>query len=283
MNEFNAQQAQKNRDYQTEMSNTAYQRGVADMQAAGLNPALMFGNGNAASSPSGNMAEGSASVASPMGIADAVAAYATMKNVQADVDLKRSQQHLNEARADESQVNAGKIVEETQNIVQQRKIADKQIEGLDLDNKQKEILLEFTRESEQAKLDNLKLDQDVKKKTLDKMDEEIAKLSEEKQKIAQETRNLVEQVNLMLSQETLNYSQASQAAAMVGQINQNIEILKKDNANYDWNHLKTINTVGGQQVAVGANGATFSGYSAIRYDRKNARKERKKAKKEGQW
>ncbi len=38
-------------DYQTEMSNTAYQRAVADMKAAGLNPALMFNNGQAASSP----------------------------------------------------------------------------------------------------------------------------------------------------------------------------------------------------------------------------------------
>lgn len=51
--QFNAGQAQLNRDYQTSMSNTAYQRASADMEKAGLNPASMFGSGSAASSPSG--------------------------------------------------------------------------------------------------------------------------------------------------------------------------------------------------------------------------------------
>ena len=55
-NRFNAEQAQLQRDYEEHMSNTAYQRGVVDMQAAGLNPALMYGSGGAASTPSGSSA-----------------------------------------------------------------------------------------------------------------------------------------------------------------------------------------------------------------------------------
>lgn len=54
--EFNASQAQLNRDFQSQMSNTAYQRASQDMQKAGLNPAAMFGSGSAASSPSGSTA-----------------------------------------------------------------------------------------------------------------------------------------------------------------------------------------------------------------------------------
>ena len=55
-NAFNANQAQINRDYQTEMSNSAYQRQVVDMEKAGLNPMLAYMKGGGASSPSGSTA-----------------------------------------------------------------------------------------------------------------------------------------------------------------------------------------------------------------------------------
>lgn len=44
--EFNAEQAQIQRDWQEHMASTAYQRSAADMKAAGLNPAVIFGGGN---------------------------------------------------------------------------------------------------------------------------------------------------------------------------------------------------------------------------------------------
>lgn len=54
-NAFTAEQAQIDRDWQTDMSNTAFQRQVADMQRAGVNPALMYGGAGSsgASTPSG--------------------------------------------------------------------------------------------------------------------------------------------------------------------------------------------------------------------------------------
>ena len=58
--DFNAQQAQLQRDFEERMSSTSYQRAVADMEAAGLNPAVMIaGNGGGASTPSGSSASSS--------------------------------------------------------------------------------------------------------------------------------------------------------------------------------------------------------------------------------
>lgn len=57
---FNASQAQIQRDFEERLANTAYQRGVADMRAAGLNPYLAYSSGGAFT-PSGSSASVSGS------------------------------------------------------------------------------------------------------------------------------------------------------------------------------------------------------------------------------
>lgn len=55
---FSHDEAQLNRDFQREMSNTAYQRQVLDLRQAGLNPLLALSSASGASTPSGSFSAG---------------------------------------------------------------------------------------------------------------------------------------------------------------------------------------------------------------------------------
>lgn len=103
-NDFSAQQAQLNRDFQQEMSSTAYQRQISDMQAAGVNPALALGGtASGASTPSGSAAS-SASPAPAMSMSDIMAIAM---------------------------------------LPAQMKMLDQQVKGVELENAQREIDLSF--------------------------------------------------------------------------------------------------------------------------------------------
>lgn len=89
LNAFNAAEAQKNRDWQKMMSDTAHQREIADLKAAGLNPVLSaFGSGAAVGT--GAQASGSKAQAddtlsngmiSLMGAMIAASSAATVANI----------------------------------------------------------------------------------------------------------------------------------------------------------------------------------------------------------
>lgn len=88
--------ADKNRDFQAGMSNTAYQRATKDMIAAGLNPGLAYSQGGA-SVPSGAVANvGDFNIAddvSKLSNASSTAKMAEtqLQRAQADVGLTRAQ------------------------------------------------------------------------------------------------------------------------------------------------------------------------------------------------
>nr|QJB21028.1 MAG: DNA pilot protein [Microvirus sp.] len=96
-NAFNAEEALKNREFQREMSGTAWQRGTADMQKAGINPMLAFAQGGA-SSPSGSSASGISARMENAKAAQLEVAFRTQE-LKNQTNVANSQAELNRAAA----------------------------------------------------------------------------------------------------------------------------------------------------------------------------------------
>jgi hypothetical protein len=98
-NSANRDIAQQQMGFQANMSNTSYQRAVADMQAAGLNPMLAYSQGGA-STPSGATAKMEDAITPAVNSAlDYSTKTAAAENMRAQIDQTKSSAALNKSLA----------------------------------------------------------------------------------------------------------------------------------------------------------------------------------------
>lgn len=98
---FSAKQAREQREWQEMMSNTAHQRAVKDMRAAGLNPILAAGGAHQASTPSGAAPSGSSATPSN--------ALMSALSVLPEIALKLSSAKQADSQAELAATQAGDI------------------------------------------------------------------------------------------------------------------------------------------------------------------------------
>lgn len=124
---FALSSAQANRDFQERMSNTAWQRGMADMKAAGLNPMLAISQGPA-SVPGGSVAVYPGAVGAQFQQASASTASAEAATMQAstakavgDSTVSKIKQEISNLESTNDQIKAitQNLSQEYQNLIKE--------------------------------------------------------------------------------------------------------------------------------------------------------------------
>lgn len=212
--QFNADEAQKNRDFQERMSSTTYQRTVQDMKLAGLNPALLLTGASGVSTPSGSSA--SASPSSGGSISDLMSlALLPFQMANISANTKKTEAET------ESEIPA-----KVQQLLASASQASANAQNLNLDSEAKEVVLKYLDQQQQfytvgLGLSNSKVQQEI--------NESVARcenLDAQHKKILQDIVESQQRVQVLLAQEQLTEAQVHEVYETIKNIRQSTELLQ---------------------------------------------------------
>lgn len=180
--DYNAVEAQKSREWNLQMDNTKYQRQVADMQAAGINPALAM-NGGVTTQATSNATASSSPAQGSMANIDLGSAVMMMSKL---LDYKMQKKEL----------------------AIQRDIADSQIRKNNAEAQGKETENKYADEYNQLKNQGMELVNQLNESQVKQINANLEKIGAEVDKLRKEAATEEERRMLTISERTLKESMA---------------------------------------------------------------------------
>lgn len=200
--ELNQQAVQEARDWELEMDSTNYQRKVADMEMAGVNPALAIGG--VQSAPSSNLM----SHASDSGIQNALGVQVPDLGSSLDAILQAKQldmdYELQSRKLDIEEKDVNRKIDETKSVI-----------GLNLSKTEyQNIVNSYESERQRLQIDGQDASNDLTRRQAKKIEVEIDLARQDINESIVRTENEVKKGELIMAQSLLAHAQADDIVAL---------------------------------------------------------------------